>query len=205
MDGIDAIAGDDEVGAGAGGDVSTTGACESDRCWHVIWNREVEVVVRIQRDVDRGGRRGEHEGVARPRPGAGRDCRIQGDETIITGGIDEHEAAAAMIDELDACERIAAAGSAAIDRQAAGTVESEVRKRERGGVDGGVVAAAAGDRIVAAAARELVGAGIAGEGVAGAAPDDVLDVANEPVRPAPAMPVAVWAPRSTLTALAVPV
>ena len=84
-----------------------------------------------------------------------------------------------MLDELDARQRIRATGGASVDRPAASTVENQVReRRERGGVDGGVVAAAAGDRIVAAAASELVGARIAGEGVAGAAADDVLDVGD---------------------------
>ena len=81
-----------------------------------------------------------------------------------------------MLDELDAQQRIGAAGGAAIDRPAASTAENEGCERERSGVDGGVAAGAAGEHIVAAAAGEPVGEGIADEDVAGAAADDVLNV-----------------------------
>ena len=175
MDDVDAIAGDDKVSAGTGGDVSAARAGQSDRGRHVIRNCEVEIIVGIEHDVDLGRRRGVHERVAGLGPGAGQDGRSLVDEAVVAGGINQHKAAAAVLDELDAFNRICAAG--AVGHSPAGRPgKGKGGECERRGVDGGVVAAAAGDRVVAAAAGELVVAGAADEGVAGAAADDVLDV-----------------------------
>ena len=127
------------------------------------------------------GGSGEHERVAGFRTGRERCRHI--DEATGAGGIDEHEAAAAVLDELDAPQRVGAAGATAGDRPGAGgRVENDVRERERGGVNGGVQPGAAVERVVAAVAGDDVVEPVAGAvDVAAAGQGEVLDIGGERV------------------------
>ena len=88
-------------------------------------------------------------------------------------GIDEHVAAAAVLDELDIVQRIAAVDTAV--HLPAAVDGNDVRERERRRVSGRVEARAAVEGIDAEAAGEDVVAGIAGERIVAAAAGDVLD------------------------------
>ena len=93
MDGVVAAARGDEVVAGTGGDMRGATARDLDGGRHVIRNREVEILVRRQLDVDRGWRRGVHERVARMGSGTGRDCCRLAGETVSAGGASQVDVA----------------------------------------------------------------------------------------------------------------
>ena len=81
MDRVRAVAGDDEVGAGAGGDMRGARAGEVTvvgMSYGIVKSRSWLVVSVMSTSW---GGRGEHERVAGLRPGTGRDCRIHGGET----------------------------------------------------------------------------------------------------------------------------
>jgi hypothetical protein len=115
--------------------------------------------------------------------GTGRDRRLHVDETVMSGvGIDEHETAGGVLNELDACERVGTTGRPAGDRPAPVGVRSHVGERERGAVDGGVVAAVTGEHVVAAVAGDDVVEGVASTVDAGGAGQGrVLDIGTERV------------------------
>ena len=179
MDRVRAGAGHDEVGAVAGSDMGAAGAGERDRGRHVVRNREVEILVGIDRDVDRaGGRRREYDGIAGL--AGGQDRVVQGGEAVVAGavGIDQQIAAAAELNVFDAMQRVGAEGTAIHLPLIEAEVEGDGGLRQRPRVSGRVIARTAGERVGAKAAGENVGADIAGERIVAAAAGDVLDAGD---------------------------